>query len=76
MDCLIETATELAAELRRKERIYQRASHVIDNALRSARITKVGTGILHRQPVSYEQELLNVEKALDVAKSIVLELQL
>lgn len=74
MDSLIETATELASELRRKERAYQRASHVIDSALRSARIARVGTGILHRQPISYEEELLNVEKALDVAKRIVLEL--
>lgn len=71
MDSLIEVATELAAGLRAKERVYQRAAHVIDNALRSARITKVGSGILHRQPISYEQELLRVEQAIDTARSIV-----
>lgn len=71
MDNLIATATELAAGLRAKERVYQRAAHVIDNALRSARITKVGTGILHRAPITYEEELLKVEQAVDTARAIV-----
>lgn len=70
---LIEQATELAAKLRAREGVYRRAAHVIDNALRSARITKHGTGILHRQPIPYARELENIEASMETAKKILLE---
>ena len=70
MVTVIEEATDVANFLRRRAREFDDAAHQLDQALRSARITKVGTGILHRQPISYEEEVRRVEVTLDRVEAL------
>ena len=50
--------------------VIEEATDVANFLRRRARITKVGTGILHRQPISYEEEVRRVGVVLDRVEAL------
>ena len=60
-------ATAIRARLNAQERRLRDAGHLIENALRNARIAKVGSGILHRTPPPYGAAVADVTAAIERA---------
>lgn len=65
---VIDEATEFQRELATRARAFSDAAFIVENALRNARIARVGSGILHRAPPDYDTAVENVAKALTKAK--------